>query len=243
MLWLLITDSTTPQDTYSVKGHVTTRGHVINKANPIVSPHDSDVVRIIREAGAVFFCRTAMPQTGFILETVSNLWGRTLNPYNRLLGAGGSSGGDAALIAMKGCPIAPSTDAGGSIRAPAAFNGLYGIRPTSMRVPKNLWEGTMSGQVAIRDSAGPICHSIDDIRLFTRLLITNEQARYDTNAVPVPWRPVNLTPKLCIGIMKWDHVVMPHPPILRAIAHTKHVLSAAGHEGPIATFLYKESKR
>lgn len=62
-----------------------------------------------------------MPQTGFILETVSNLWGRTLNPFNTRLGSGGSSGGDAALIAMKGAPIAPSSDIGGSIRAPAAF--------------------------------------------------------------------------------------------------------------------------
>lgn len=198
---------------------------------PVVSGHDSDIVRIIRGAGAVFFCRTTMPQTGFILETVSNLWGRTLNPFNRSLGAGGSSGGDGALVAMKGCPIAPSTDIGGSIRAPAAFNGLYGIRPTAMRIPKNLWEGTMTGQVAIRDSAGPVCHSVDDMRLFTRLLVSNQEARYDTNAVPVPWRQIILPEKLCVGIMNWDRVVMPQPPILRAIAHTKRTLLAAGHEG------------
>lgn len=123
----MLTNGNGIQDTYSVKDHITTRGYVINKVDSMVSPHDSVVVRIIREAGAVFFCRTAMPQTGFVLETVSNLWGRTMNPYNRLLGAGGSSGGDGALVAMRGCPIAPSTDAGGPIRAPAAFNGLYGI--------------------------------------------------------------------------------------------------------------------
>ncbi|RSL60727.1 hypothetical protein CEP54_006581 [Fusarium duplospermum] len=218
------------KDTYSVKGHVTTRGYVINKAHPTVSDHDSDVVRILHEAGAVFFCRTTMPQTGFILETVSNLWGRTLNPFNRSLGAGGSSGGDGALIAMKGCPIAPSTDIGGSIRSPAAFNGLYAIRPTAMRIPKNLWEGTMTGQMSIRDSAGPVCHSIDDVRLVTRLLVSNEQARYDTNAVPVPWREITLPRKLCFGVMKWDRVVMPQPPVLRAIEHTKRALLAAGHE-------------
>lgn len=172
-----------------------------------------------------------MPQTGFILETVSNLWGRTLNPYNRRLGAGGSSGGDGALVAMKGCPIAPSTDIGGSIRAPAAFNGLYGIRPTAMRVPKNLWEGTMTGQMSIRDSAGPVCHSMDDLRLFTQLLLTNMQARYDTNAVPVPWRQIMLSQKLSIGIMKWDRVVMPQPPVLRAIEHTKQALLGAGYDG------------
>ncbi|KAM6532660.1 hypothetical protein FALCPG4_005712 [Fusarium falciforme] len=218
------------KDTYSVKGHVTTRGYVINKAEPTISGHDSDVVRILREAGAVFFCRTAMPQTGFILETVSNLWGRTLNPFNRNLGAGGSSGGDGALVAMKGCPIAPSSDIGGSIRAPAAFNGLYALRPTAMRVPKNLWEGTMTGQMSIRDSAGPVCHSVDDVRLFTRLLVANEKARYDTNAVPVPWREVKLPQKLCVGIMKWDRVVMPQTPVLRAIEHTQRVLLEAGYE-------------
>ena len=71
---------------------------------------------------------------------------------------------------------------------------------------------------------------MDDIRIFTQLLTTNEKARYDTNAVPLPWRQVNLPSKLCIGIMKWDHVVMPQPPVLRAIEHTRQVLLAAGHE-------------
>lgn len=172
-----------------------------------------------------------MPQTGFILETVSNLWGRTLNPFNRSLGAGGSSGGDGALVAMKGCPVAPSTDIGGSIRAPAAFNGLYGIRPTAIRIPKNLWEGTMTGQMSIRDSAGPVCRSIEDVRLLTRILVSNEKARYDTNAVPVPWRHITLPQNLCFGVMKWDRVVMPQPPVLRAIEHTKQVLLNAGYEG------------
>jgi amidase len=52
------------------------------------------------------------------------------------MGCGGSSGGDGALVAMKGAPVCPSSDIGGSIRAPAAFNGLYGIRLTADRVPK-----------------------------------------------------------------------------------------------------------
>ncbi|KAJ4160121.1 hypothetical protein NW754_003245 [Fusarium falciforme] len=133
-------------------------------------------------------------------------------------------------VALKVAPIAPSSDIGGSIRAPAAFNGLYALRPTAMRVPKNLWEGTMTGQMSIRDSAGPVCHSVDDVRLFTRLLVANEKARYDTNAVPVPWREVKLPQKLCVGIMKWDRVVMPQTPVLRAIEHTQRVLLEAGYE-------------
>ncbi|KAM0230877.1 hypothetical protein ACHAPO_008933 [Fusarium lateritium] len=217
------------KDTYGLKGHVTTRGYIVGKG--VVYDHTSDIVETLRSAGAVFFCRTTMPQTGFILETTSNLWGRTLNPFNNLLGAGGSSGGDAALVAMRGAPIALQSDIGGSIRAPAAFCGLYAIRPTSQRIPKRNWAGTMTGQVTVRDSAGPICHSIDDVRLFTEVIGSHQaQHRYDTNSVPMPWRKVSLPRKLAVGIMKWDGVVMPQPPVLRAIEHTKNVLLSAGFE-------------
>ncbi|KAH8426651.1 uncharacterized protein LDX57_004385 [Aspergillus melleus] len=217
------------KDTYNVKGHPTTRGYVVNKDD--IQDHDSALVATLRAAGAVFFCRTTMPQTGMVLETVSNLWGRTLNPFNTKLVAGGSSGGDGALVAMKGCPIAPSSDIGGSIRVPAAFNGLYAIRPTSLRVPKARWGGTKTGQMSIRDSAGPVCHSVEDVRMFTEILTTDPSNRYDVSAVPVPWRDVSLPKrKLVVGIMKWDGVVMPQPPVLRAMEHTKQALSKAGFE-------------
>ncbi|OBS26101.1 hypothetical protein FPOA_00044 [Fusarium poae] len=217
------------KDTYGLKGHVTTRGYIVGKG--VVYDHTSDIVETLRLAGAVFFCRTTMPQTGFILETTSNLWGRTLNPFNNRLGAGGSSGGDAALVAMRGAPIALPSDIGGSIRAPAAFCGLYAIRPTSQRIPKGNWAGTMTGQITVRDSAGPICHSIGDVRLFTEVICSHQdQHRYDTNSVPIPWRRVSLPQKLAVGIMKWDKVVMPQPPVLRAIEHTKNILLKAGFE-------------
>lgn len=168
------------------------------------------------------------------LETVSNLWGRTLNPFDRTLGAGGSSGGDAVLVAMKGCPITPSTDMGGSIRVPAAFNGLYAIRPTSDRIPKGGMQNTNSGQISIKLSCGPICHSINDLDLFTRVINAHPHNRYDVTCTPVPWRELSAPEgKMAIGIMKWDGVVMPHPPIIRALEHTKQMLENAGHEGEL----------
>ena len=213
-----------------MKGHLTTWGYVMNKDN--VQHHDSAIVATLRAAGAVFFCKTTMPQTGMAFETVSNLWGRTLNPFNTSLVAGGSSGGDGALVAMKGCPIAPSSDIGGSIRVPAAFNGLYAIRPTSLRIPKAGWGGSRSGQTSIRDSVGPVCHSIEDVKMFTRLLVEDPKNRYDVSAVPVPWRNVSLSgDRLVVGIMKWDGVVMPQPPVLRAIEHARQLLSQSGFEG------------
>ena len=197
-----------------------------------VPGHDSALVAALRAAGAVFFCKTTMPQTGMALETVSNLWGRTLNPLNRDLGAGGSSGGDSALVAMKGTPMTPSSDMGGSIRVPAALNGLYAIRPTADRVPKGGMDNMNGGQITINLSCGPICRSIEDLELLTKIINAHPLNRYDPSATPVPWRNLDVAGgKLAVGLMKWDGVVMPHPPVLWALEHTKQILKNAGHEG------------
>lgn len=173
-----------------------------------------------------------MPQTGMLLETVSNLFGRTLNPFNPAFGSGGSSGGDGALVAMKGSPFAPSTDIGGSIRAPAAFNGLYGIRPSVDRIPKRSMKSVESGQLNIRVSCGPVCHSTSDLKLMTKVVTTWPSARYDTASMPVPWREVDKSgQKLAFGLWEFDGAVMPHPPILRALRESAEKLSKAGHEG------------
>jgi amidase len=216
------------QDIHRIKGHATTMAFVAGKNN--IAEGDSAVVAALRAAGAVFFCKTTMPQSAMAIETVSNLWGRTLNPLNRDLNAGGSSGGDAVLVAMKGSPLSPSTDIGGSIRVPAAFNGLYALKPTAARIPK----GGMPdlGQSLVQVSFGPICHSIEDMELLARVINAHPFNKYDVTCTPVPWKsPKALKGKLRVGLMKWDGVVMPHPPVLRALNHTRHVLEKAGHEG------------
>lgn len=217
-------------------------GYIARRHN--VAKHDSTLIRTLREAGAVLFCKTTMPQSGMALETVSNLWGRTSNPFHRDLAAGGSSGGDAALVAMRGSPIAPSTDMGGSIRVPAAFNGIYGIRPTSDRIPKGGMVNTNTGNLTIRLSCGPVCHSLDDLAMFTRLINSDPHNKHDVTSVPVPWRTLDpLQRRLTIGLWKWDGVVMPHPPVLRALEHTQKTLEKAGHEGSFAIRLSRLSHR
>ncbi|KAL9564642.1 hypothetical protein ACKAV7_011094 [Fusarium commune] len=215
------------KDIHCVAGHASTMAFVSGRNNTV--SQDSAVVAALRAEGAIFFCKTTMPQSAMALETVSNLWGRTLNPYNRDLNAGGSSGGDAVLVAMKGTPLTPSTDLGGSIRVPAAFNGLYALKPTAARIPK----GGMPdlGQSLIQVSFGPICHSIEDMELLTRVINAHPQNRFDVTCAPVPWRGIDTQAgKLKIGLLKWDGVVMPHPQILRALDHTKQLLVEAGHE-------------
>ena len=218
------------KDIHAVKGHTTTMGSVAWYDNP-PSTYDSSPVKIIRDAGAIFFARTTMPQTGMALETVSNLWGRTMNPYNAAFGAGGSSGGCAALTAMRGEPAAPiTTDIGGSIRAPGAFNGLYAMRPTAERVPKAGMMSAAKGNVSIKVSAGPCCFSMVDLKLFVRLILTHPTIPHEpTCSIPF-WSEVSAPAKLRIGVMMTDGVVDPHPPIQRAIQESVAKLKAAGHE-------------
>ena len=214
---------------YDLAGHPVTLGYMVWA--DVVAQKDCVLVKTLRDAGAVFFVKTTMPQTGMALETWSVLWGRTLNPHNSRLGSGGSSGGDGALIAMKGSPISPSSDVGGSIRAPAAFNGLYSIRPSSERIPKGGMRTTFPGNVSIKVSCGPVCHSMADLKMFTKVLNGHPLAEYDGSFIPIPWREVQSPEKLTIGMLEFDGVCMPHPPILRAMRETAAKLEAAGHEG------------
>lgn len=177
-----------------------------------------------------------MPQTGMALETSSNLWGRTLNPFNKNFGAGGSSGGDGALVALRGAPFAPMTDIGGSIRAPAAFNGLYAIRPTADRIPKTGLHSWNPGQMSIRVSCGPGCHSVRDLELVTPAMNSAANASHDVSCSPVPWREVEAPGrKLNFGVLSFDGVVMPHPPILRALRECSETIVATGHKGTRGT--------
>ncbi len=102
----------------------------------IVFPHDTDLMARFRQAGLVTLGRTATPEFGFNASTepVSN--GSTRNPWDTSRSSGGSSGGSAALVAARAVPVAHGTDGAGSIRIPAAWCGLVGLKPTRGRVPQ-----------------------------------------------------------------------------------------------------------
>ncbi len=104
---------------------------------------DALVLKILWNAGCVFYARTTQPQTLMHLETSSNLYGTTINPFNSQLTCGGSSGGEGALIGMRGSCLGVGSDIGGSVRSPAANCGLYGLRPSSYRIPVGGLSATM----------------------------------------------------------------------------------------------------
>lgn len=218
------------KDHYNIKGHFTTAGYISFARYPR-KDKDAHIVEILRKSGAVFFCKTNNPQCMMVLETVSNIYGRTLNPYNTRLGAGGSSGGEGALLAMRGSPLGIGSDIGGSVRVPAAFNGLYGFKPSGRRVPTSGWECTYIGQESITAVVGPMGHSIDDLDLFFRI-VSDAEPWFKEPMLEMPWKATEVGPesRLRIGVMIWDEVVMPHPYITRVIQEATEKLKIAGHE-------------
>ncbi|KAK5060188.1 hypothetical protein LTR84_010072 [Exophiala bonariae] len=200
----------------------------------VYNEHDSQMVRILRNLGAVFYCKTNQPQTIMHLESDSH-WGRVLNPYNIHLSAGGSTGGEAALIAMKGSVIGVGTDIGGSIRGPSAFCGIYGFKPTSYTLPmKDFLAGTFPAELNVLCASGPMCRTLRDMDLFTRLILSAKPYLEDPRIVPIPWTGLETAAAqrpLKIGIIEHDGFIDPQPPVKRAIAWARQKLSAAEHGG------------
>ena len=124
----------TIKDTLETTGVICTGG-TKGRAN-YVPKADATAVARLRAAGGIILGKTNVPELAGALETDNLVYGRTNNPYDLNRTPGGSSGGEAAIVAACGSPLGLGTDAGGSIRVPAHFCGLAAIKPTSGRVPR-----------------------------------------------------------------------------------------------------------
>lgn len=122
-----------PKDLTAVRGMVTSMGSLVYK--DLVTPHDSIMVERMRASGALFIGRSNVPEFGLGSHTYNQVYGTTGNPYDPSKTAGGSSGGAAAALAARMLPVADGSDFGGSLRNPAAFCNVYGMRPSAGRVP------------------------------------------------------------------------------------------------------------
>ena len=183
---------------------------------------DAHVLKILWKAGCVFYVRTTEPQTLMHLETSNNLYGETVNPYNRKLTSGGSSGGEGALLGLRGSCLGLGSDIGGSIRSPAANCGVYGFRPSSYRIPTEGLVPSMIGVEQIIAVLGPLSTSLEGIKLFMKVVIDAQPWLTEPSLVPIPWRyDDSHLPKgrLKVAVMWHDGVVQPHPPVTRALHH------------------------
>lgn len=203
---------------------------------------ESEMVRELRNLGAVLYVKTAVPHTLMCGETVNNIIGYTWNPKNRELSAGGSSGGEGALIGLRGSVLGFGTDLGGSVRIPSSFNGLYGLRPSNGRLPYQGAANTMDGQNTNVSVVGPISTSVGGLRLAMKGILSQEPWFHDPLVHELPWRDEHVKlvqnlvraaegqGRLVFGLLKNDGVCTPTPPVRRAIDIVTHTVQKLGHE-------------
>ena len=215
------------KDNFNIIGHPSSVGFTSWASEPL--QHESTIVRLLRELGAIAFVKTNVPTAMMIAESVNNTYGRTVNPLNRGLTSGGSSGGESALIAMCGSPIGVGTDIGGSLRIPAAMTGIFTIRPSYGRFPHFDARTGMSGQEAVGSVHGPMARSIGDLKLWAKSVSDAGPWLRDPKCIEIPWREVQLEGQLKIAVLWDDGVVMPTPPVQRALKEVAERLKNKGH--------------
>lgn len=145
------------KDIVPVKGHACLSGSLTNDPNLIMAADCPSVARL-RESGAILFGLTQTPEFGWKGITDAPMYGATRNPWNTEHSPGGSSGGAGASVAAGIGPLALGTDAGGSIRIPSSYCGIYGIKPTFGRVPHSPNESPY----ATLTSSGPLARTVRD---------------------------------------------------------------------------------
>ena len=157
------------KDSIEVEGTRCTAGTVGRAAAPL-STADATLVARLRQAGAIPVAKTNLPDLLFAFESDNLLFGRTNNPYDLTRTPGGSSGGEAALIAARGSPMGLGSDCAGSVRLPAAFCGIAGLKPTSGRLPRTGHFPPSGGWIEALWQIGPMARQIEDLVLMMGLL-------------------------------------------------------------------------
>jgi amidase len=147
------------KDSFQVLGHDTWTGLGCYVDQP--AQENSSLAAMLLDLGTVLYCKTNLSQSIMAADSDNNIFGRTLNPRNIALTAGGSTGGEGALIALQGSLLGVGTDICGSIRVPLVCNGIYGLRPSVGVVPHGgVRDLTVPGTDGVRSTAGPMATSI-----------------------------------------------------------------------------------
>ncbi|MER7674569.1 amidase [Kitasatospora sp. NPDC096128] len=195
-----------------------------------VAAADSTLMSRLRRAGLVTFGRTATPELAYSTTTEPVLYGPTRNPWDLTRSAGGSSGGAGAAVAAGIVPLAHATDAAGSIRIPAAYNGLFGLKPTRGRIPVGPDVDEIFNGLAVH---GSVSRTVRDSAVLLDLV--GGPAPGDPYVAPEPARPyaqeVGRDPgRLRIGVLAhaWGGR-RTAPPVTDALARTVRLLESLGH--------------
>jgi amidase len=189
---------------------------------------DATVVARVKAAGAIVLGKTNLSELALSFESDNLVYGRTNNPFDLARTPGGSSGGEAAIIAAGGSPLGVGSDLGGSIRLPAHYCGIVGIKPTTGRVPKTGYLGTSAGVLNPLAQSGPMARYVEDLEMVLPLLCGGDGR--DPTVVDVPLgdpRAVDLR-RLRVAFHVDNGIASPTPATVDSVQRTAHTLSDAG---------------
>jgi amidase len=217
----------TVKDSLDTAGMISSGGTTGRRS--FVPAQDATVVARMRAAGAIVLGKTNTPELTLSIETDNLIYGRTNNPYDVSRTPGGSSGGAAAIIAAGGSPLDLGSDTGGSIRQPAHFCGVAGIKPTSGRVPRTGHIISFDvGALEMFTQIGPIARFVEDLTL-TLPIIAGMDWR-DPAVAPVPLGdPAAVELKELRAAFYTDNgVVSPTPETVESVRAAVNSLADAG---------------
>ncbi len=219
----------TIKEQFQVEGAPATHGLKSRANQPTAS--EGPLVRRLRQAGAIVLGVTNVPQLLLYHESDNPVYGRCSNPWNLERTPGGSSGGEGAVIAAGGSPLGLGSDIGGSIRVPAHFCGIHGLKPTSRRLTR--MDNPLvfsSGQEAIIDQPGPLARHVEDLELAMSILAAPGLADLDYTVPPVAWpdsRQIQVS-RLRIAMYRDDGFFTAAPDVARAVELAAEALRADG---------------
>lgn len=185
----------TIKESFRVRGLPQTAGVVARR--DAIAPDDGPLVTRLQDAGAIVLGTTNVPEGLMWFDSYNRIYGMTENPHRRGHVAGGSSGGEGAIIAAAGSPFGLGSDVGGSIRLPSTFNGVVGHKPSPGRLPlSGQWPGS-PGPVGRYNTAGPMGRRVGDLRALLRVLQGPDGVDPNVDAPALP--PLAAVPALDPG--------------------------------------------
>lgn len=195
-----------------------------------VATHDAPLVERLRRAGAIILGVTNTPELLMAWETDNLLYGRTNSPWGPELTPGGSSGGESAAIASGMSAGGAGSDGGGSIRVPAHFTGICGLKPTPGRIPPTGHFPPSGGPFALLGVVGPMARTVEDLKILFEVMQGPDDA--DTCAAPVPlqWPNMDEVNRLRIGYFEDDARTPVTPEIRSAVRAAAEALTHAGFD-------------
>src|SRR5271166_1417407 len=192
----------------SVKSSIDVAGHRSEAGTRLragyIASEDAPLVARLRAAGAVILGVTNTPELLMAWETDNLLYGRTNNPWDLSRTAGGSSGGEAAAIAAGLSAGGVGSDGGGSIRVPAHFCGICGLKPTPGRIPATGHFPASAGPFALLGVVGPMARTVADLKLLFEVMQGPDDGDPSAAPVPIRWPVPDELKSLRIGYFEDD---------------------------------------